>query len=108
MPLSRDKLLKAVVRQEKVEVPALNDHIMVRGLTASQVIEMAREYGTENGDLPMLIYGCVDELGNPMFTRDDLPALAALPFEVVSPLLPAVKRLSFVDDAGPKQPAGTS
>lgn len=103
---TKEVFASTAVRYEEVDVPGVGKY-NVRGLTAKQIVEMTA-YGTANGDIPILIFAVIDKHGAPLFTKEDLPMLCDRPFEVISPLLQAAKRLSFVDAASPKQPAASS
>lgn len=104
MALNREQILKgALVRSESVDVPTLGGAVNVRGMTGSQVIEMARDYGDEkSADFPMLLFSIVDDAGKPIFDTHDLPELLAMPTEITLPLLTAVKRLSGMGADAPK------
>jgi hypothetical protein len=103
MSLSRKEILEhKMIRSETVEVPALGGSVNVRGLKASNVIDMAERFGMKSGDVPILIYGCVDDNGDPLFTESDLPMLLELGCDSIQPLLGAVKRLSGMGADVPK------
>jgi hypothetical protein len=99
---TREQLLSVLKpRSDVVVVPGLGE-VGVRGLKASEVIEMANEFGTRYGDLPLLIYGVTDGNGGSPYTKGDMPAIADMPFEVVAPMLAGIKRLSGFGEEAPK------
>lgn len=102
MPLNREQLLSCKdVRRDTATLPS-GDVVNVRGLTASEVMECFNTFGTQHGDIPMLVFGVVDDKGERMFSGDDLNTLVDMPNEVISPLLTSIKALSGYGVEAPK------
>ena len=106
--LTREQFLKSVQpRTGSVEVPDLG-LVKVREVLAGEVIELANKFGTQHGDLPMLIYGVLNDDGTTMFTEADMPTILTMPYSMVAPILSLIKELSHLDKAAPKAIAVSS
>lgn len=100
--LSREQFLKTIQpRIASVEVPNLG-LVRVREILAGEVVELANRFGTKFGDLPLLIYGVLNDDGKTMFTEADMPTILTMPYSMVAPILALVKELSRLGEALPK------
>lgn len=91
----RDALLSSKPKETVVETP--RGTFRLRGFTAAASVALradyevmeaeAKEKGEEFNPLPLvLIHTLIDEHGNPLLTKDDIPLLSELQHDVIGPL----------------------
>lgn len=107
--LSRDAILAARdLPGEVVSVPEWGGEVYVRALTSADVLDMAKRHGTQDGDIPLMVYAVVDEqTGERLFTVDDIATLRQKAMGPVMRIMSAIKRLSGLDAETPKAAAAS-
>lgn len=102
MTLTREAFLAATeFPRELVDIPALGGAVYVRVMSAAEKDRMDGEQVAAKGTQRFehfrsrLVVACAcDEAGRPLFTRDDLPVLSALPVSVLEPIVEAAIRIN--------------
>ena len=104
--LTRDQMLAhADTRLESVEVPLLGGAVMIGRFSVADADRIAflgpqkREDGTlAPAEYPtaaeLVVMGCRDDKGAPLFTRADLATLATLPADALAPLATAILKFN--------------
>lgn len=83
--------------QQSVEIKALDDSVIVRGLTIAErdEVENAVSTGEKKNLRSLLLARClVDESGERIFTDDEIDSLSSLPSDPMEPAFDAALRLS--------------
>lgn len=103
--VTREQMLAVELATEMVDVPGLGP-VTVRELTQDAYSDWVAEWASrENGQLKAdnrmycaaLLQQCVlNEDGELMYTRDDLPKLARMPARISRPLIQAAERLNGI------------
>ena len=107
--LSRDQIFsKPDIETDEVDVPEWGGTVRIRSITAAQQKEIAKIQNNTarsetdryaRGRLQMVVFGCVDKEGSPLFTEDDFAALEERNPGVLNRLSDAIGRISGLSDA---------
>lgn len=107
--LSRDQIFsKPDIETDEVDVPEWGGAVRIRSITAAQQKEIAKIQNNTarsetdryaRGRLQMVVFGCVDKEGSPLFTEDDFAALEERNPGVLNRLSDAIGRISGLSDA---------
>lgn len=108
--LTRDAFLQpAVIPTERVEIPELDSFVMVRGMTAKQRNEFDKQFQTRAGKTNratmeqirqrLVVWACVDEAGDPLFTEGDVAAIGNQSAAVVERIVNVAQRLCGMSDS---------
>lgn len=108
--VNRDALLQAPLKTEEVPLPELGEGTVarVRMMNAAQreqweAIAFEQDGATVRGKRGefrayLVVFGVVDERGEPMFTPEDVTAVNRMPASVVDRLAAAVSRLNGLNE----------
>lgn len=104
MSTLRDQLLALATQQthrEAVKIPNMGE-VYIRVMTGAEAMAYSMEGGTMDGQpgllsASLLVYTVCDSDGQPLFTKEDIPTLANLPFPVYQTLVKTAQRLNALD-----------
>ena len=105
MPLTRGQLLATKPKIGTVKL--LNDTLQVREVTSAEAMEYARRRTAGEGDYVAYIItaAAIDQDAKPLFTADDIPAVAALGYTIIEPIAQMIFELSGMAPAADPQTA---